>query len=138
MPCYSVAVLSGKLEPRVAEAILASDRALEGLRLLVEQNVTDRPVTVQVAGDRRYAVISAGQVRVAIRSDGFNVTDYRERTVSFAQQSLADKIEAQAKLMAVAIEADKTVESVKAIGAAIKSDVTSPAGVRSVSFIVRA
>lgn len=129
MPCNSIVVVQGKVRPEVAAEILASDKALEGLRRHIAAQ-TGTAATLETYGTDERALIRAGAISVYITAArGIEVRGSALSTGRMALQNLTAGIEAAAGRMAVALATDKAVGMLRQ-RYVVKSDQTLANGTR--------
>lgn len=136
MPCNSIAVVQAKISPDVAAEILASERAIEGLRRYVEQQMgaTAALVTRRWAHrDGSVQCIQVGSVVVNISEGGISVQSAVMGRM--ALQNLTGQIEAQAQRMAVALATERSVGLLRS-RYVVKGDQTLPNGARVVRLSI--
>ena len=136
MPCNSIAVVQAKISPDVAAEILGSEKAIEGLRRYIEQQMgtTAALVTRRWAHrDGSVQCIQVGSVVVNISESGISVQSAVAGRM--ALQNLTGQIEAQAQRMAVALATDRAVGLLRS-RYVVKADQTLPNGARVVRLSI--
>lgn len=135
MPCYSLSVVKGRVSPNVVSEVVNSQKALEGLRRLVEAQaglpaqIVDR--TQAHRPEIKVICIQAGAITVNLFPAGITV---QSATASQATlQALTEAVDTQARRMAIALSTERSLDMLRA-RYVVSMEAAAPNGARTIKL----